>query len=53
MEKGAVSKQEFYSILVKSRAKKVPEACKSIKFPELFAGFVEGKIYFETAPFSV
>ena len=42
---GAVSKQEFYSILAKNRAKKVPETCSSSKLPELFIGFILEKIY--------
>lgn len=50
LKKGAVSEQEFYSILKKNCAKKVPETCKVSKFPELFTGFILGKIYFETAP---
>ena len=52
-KKGAVSKQEFYSIFVENRAKKVPETCLICKFPELFSGYILGKIYFETAPFCV
>lgn len=50
---GVVSKQEIYSILAKNRAQKVPETCKPSKFPELFAEFIWGKIYFETAPYII
>ena len=35
----------------KNHVKKVPGICKSSKFPELFTGFILGKIYFETAHF--